>query len=144
MGIQTWRLRFAAPGAKIALQYQTISLYLDGQLYGHALLDMSIDFTATKEKVYNLLAAMFNSVNLRVNLQYSNMEKSDSIFLKEDSRIFIMGQTLGNILIENQQKNSIQANSQVVISSHPCEILTNPLMKRQVWLDLQKFKAITI
>lgn len=157
LGIETWRPRYALPGARSSLEMKMFALWLaDENLVGYLLVETVNGGDASQiAAAQDLLDAMLRAIHLR----RTPINSIDH----ECKNVLVMGETLAQhisqstqSLIQLREKNPLKLgdeglvqlisraqfsyqNASVVMTYHPTYLLQNPSEKRAAWEDLKLF-----
>lgn len=118
MDIQTWQVRRPLPGAKQVTQYLGYELIDDEQIpLGRFLVAVELDLS---DETCRLIDAMIFAINCtKIELGMGEFKK----FSNSDLPLLIFGSKQGNRPATHSVK----------------QILNNPIVKREIWVELQKF-----
>ena len=123
IGIESWKLCWPMPGAKANHNLEVRQLVTEnGQNFGYLLLDNHLVDNSLEKKINRLLTAMLTTIGLRI----SERTVGSAISLVNE-KIIMMGKC----------PEPFPNNATVVVTLHPQDILQQPLLKKQVWWDLQ-------
>jgi hypothetical protein len=128
MGIQVWRLRDKAPTEDTVFALQINN----NENCGYVLLDGTMDLLEPHHKLYLLLKEILNSIHFQIVTSVPIALKD---VLPDTSLLIALGKNASRLAAAYQSK----VDRLFLISHNLLELLSYPIKKRQVWLELQIF-----
>lgn len=133
MGIQQWQTKSTLPGAKETDSLQIFRLFTENKAHvGYLLFDTnSTLISVDAAEISRLTQAMLAAIKVQA-------EKIDiALSSLSAERVMIFGKALAEKIAALAILNNI-----AIVTHHPAELLRQPSLKRQAWLDLQKFMQL--